>query len=60
MAEGHSNPAIARRLALSASAVEKHIGNIFAELGLPPRRRPAPPGPRRSRLPSGLTPAAEE
>jgi DNA-binding NarL/FixJ family response regulator len=36
MAEGYSNPAIARRLVLSASAVEKHIGNIFAKLGLPP------------------------
>ena len=36
MAEGHSNPAIAERLVLSASAVEKHIGNIFAKLGLPP------------------------
>ena len=36
MAQGHSNPAIARRLVLSASAVEKHIGNIFAKLGLPP------------------------
>jgi DNA-binding NarL/FixJ family response regulator len=36
MAEGHSNTEIARRLVLSASAVEKHIGNIFAKLGLPP------------------------
>lgn len=36
MAEGHSNTAIARRLVLSNSAVEKHIGNIFAKLGLPP------------------------
>jgi DNA-binding NarL/FixJ family response regulator len=36
MAEGHSNTAIAQRLVLSGSAVEKHIGNIFAKLGLPP------------------------
>ncbi|MCM3882757.1 response regulator transcription factor [Frankia sp. R82] len=36
MAEGHSNTAIARQLVLSASAVEKHIGNIFTKLGLPP------------------------
>jgi DNA-binding NarL/FixJ family response regulator len=36
MAEGHSNTAISQRLVLSASAVEKHIGNIFAKLGLPP------------------------
>jgi len=36
MAEGHSNTAIARRLVLTSSAVEKHIGNIFAKLGLPP------------------------
>ncbi|MEU0934727.1 response regulator transcription factor [Embleya sp. NPDC005971] len=36
MAEGCSNTAIARQLVVSASAVEKHIGNIFAKLGLPP------------------------
>jgi DNA-binding NarL/FixJ family response regulator len=36
MAEGHSNTAIASRLMVSASAVEKHIGNVFAKLGLPP------------------------
>ena len=36
MAEGHSNTAIARRLVISASAVEKHISNVFAKLGLPP------------------------
>jgi DNA-binding NarL/FixJ family response regulator len=36
MAEGHSNTAIAQRLVLSASAVEKHIGNVFSKLGLPP------------------------
>jgi DNA-binding NarL/FixJ family response regulator len=36
LAEGHSNTAIAQRLVISASAVEKHISNIFAKLGLPP------------------------
>ena len=36
LAEGHSNAAIAQRLVVSASAVEKHISNIFAKLGLPP------------------------
>ncbi|MBO3744488.1 response regulator transcription factor [Streptosporangiaceae bacterium NEAU-GS5] len=36
MAEGHSNTAIAQRLVITASAVEKHIGNVFAKLGLPP------------------------
>jgi DNA-binding NarL/FixJ family response regulator len=36
MAEGHSNTAIAQRLVLSASSVEKHIGNVFTKLGLLP------------------------
>ncbi|WP_161355014.1 response regulator transcription factor [Streptomyces sp. SID3343] len=36
MAEGCSNTAVSRQLAISASAVEKHIGNIFAKLGLLP------------------------
>lgn len=36
MAEGRSNPAIARRLVVSDKAVEKHIGNIFAKLDLAP------------------------
>ena len=36
MAEGHSNTAIAQQLVISASAVEKHISNVFAKLGLPP------------------------
>lgn len=36
MAEGRSNTAIAQRLTVSAGAVEKHIGNVFAKLGLAP------------------------
>jgi DNA-binding NarL/FixJ family response regulator len=36
MAEGRSNAAISRILVISERAVEKHIGNIFAKLGLPP------------------------
>ncbi|MEU9832697.1 response regulator transcription factor [Streptosporangium sp. NPDC048047] len=34
MAEGRSNPAIGRHLVISEGAVEKHIRNIFAKLGL--------------------------
>jgi DNA-binding NarL/FixJ family response regulator len=36
MAEGRSNSAISGLLVISERAVEKHIGNIFAKLGLPP------------------------
>lgn len=36
MAEGRSNAAIAEQLVVSAGAVEKHVGNVFAKLGLPP------------------------
>jgi DNA-binding NarL/FixJ family response regulator len=36
MAEGRSNTAIARRLVVSEGAVEKHVGNIFTKLNLPP------------------------
>ena len=36
MAEGHANTAIAGQLVVSDKAVEKHIGDLFAELGLPP------------------------
>ena len=36
MAEGRSNGAIADRFAVSERAVEKHVGNIFSKLGLPP------------------------
>lgn len=36
MAEGRSNTNIARTLSISQGAVEKHIGNIFTKLMLPP------------------------
>ena len=36
MAEGRSNSAISGILFISERAVEKHIGNIFSKLGLPP------------------------
>jgi DNA-binding NarL/FixJ family response regulator len=36
MAEGRSNSAISGTLFISERAVEKHIGNIFSKLGLPP------------------------
>ncbi|WP_049580653.1 response regulator transcription factor [Streptomyces sp. SBT349] len=36
MAQGHTNAAIAERLFVSRSAVEKHINAIFDKLGLPP------------------------
>ena len=35
MAEGRSNPAIARSLVVSDKAVEKHVSNIFSKLDLP-------------------------
>ena len=34
MAQGRSNDAIALRLRVSKRAVEKHVGNVFAKLGL--------------------------
>ena len=36
MAEGRSNAAIAGLLVVSERAIEKHVGNIFSKLGLPP------------------------
>jgi DNA-binding NarL/FixJ family response regulator len=36
MAEGHTNSSIADRLVVTAGAVEKHVGNVFLKLGLPP------------------------
>ncbi|MEV6380133.1 response regulator transcription factor [Streptomyces sp. NPDC051773] len=35
MAEGHDNAGIARTLVVTERAVSKHIGNVFAKLGLP-------------------------
>jgi DNA-binding NarL/FixJ family response regulator len=34
MAEGRSNGAIAEKLVVTPRAVEKHVTNIFAKLGL--------------------------
>jgi DNA-binding NarL/FixJ family response regulator len=39
MAEGRSNSAIAEALVVGGGAVEKHINNIFAKLGLAPGDR---------------------
>lgn len=36
MAEGHGNAHIARTLVVTETAIGKHIGNIFAKLGLAP------------------------
>ncbi len=36
IAEGRSNTAIARRLAVSDAAIAKHVNNILAKLDLPP------------------------
>ena len=36
MAEGRSNPAIARALVVNDKAIEKHVTNIFTKLDLPP------------------------
>ncbi|WP_106396293.1 response regulator transcription factor [Actinocorallia populi] len=36
MAEGHDNTDVAERLSITLNAVHKHIGNIFAKLGLSP------------------------
>ena len=36
MADGRSNPAIARALVVTDKAVEKHVSNIFTKLDLPP------------------------
>ncbi|MFD2473426.1 response regulator transcription factor [Amycolatopsis silviterrae] len=35
MAEGHGNGAIAGKLFIAETSVNKHVGNIFARLGLP-------------------------
>ncbi|MGH9271275.1 MAG: response regulator transcription factor [Ilumatobacteraceae bacterium] len=36
MAEGRSNPAIARSLVVTNKAIEKHVANIYTKLDLTP------------------------
>ncbi|HEY9372763.1 response regulator transcription factor [Streptomyces sp.] len=36
MAQGHDNGTIARTLVVTERSVHKHVGNVFAKLGLPP------------------------
>ena len=36
MAQGHDNATIAKTLVVTQRAVHKHVGNVFAKLGLPP------------------------
>ncbi len=38
MAEGRSNPGIARSLFVTDKAIEKHVGNIFTKLDLMPTK----------------------
>lgn len=44
MAQGRDNATIAQLLVVSDRAVSKHIGNVFAKLGLPHERQRAPAG----------------
>ena len=55
MAEGRINPAIARQLVVSDKAVEKHVGNIFSKLDLPPTDRRPPPRAGGSAMGEGMT-----
>jgi DNA-binding NarL/FixJ family response regulator len=57
-AEGRSNGAIARHLVTSDGAVEKHVSNIFAKLGLPPDEELNRTGTGRAGLPPHLAPRA--
>ena len=55
MAEGRSNGAIAEKLVVTPRAVEKHVTNIFAKLGLRDAEKDPPPRARGAPLPRGLT-----
>jgi len=39
MADGHANSEIARRLAVSTKAVERHVTSIFRKLHVPDAKR---------------------
>ena len=55
MAEGRSNPAIARALVVTDKAVEKHVSNIFTKLDLPTGRGRPPPRAGGAAMGEGMT-----
>ncbi len=56
MAEGRSNAGIAGRSVVTDGAVEKHVTQLFAKLGLPPADDGPPSRAGRAGLPRELTP----
>ena len=54
MAEGRSNTGIGAELGISASAIEKHVKQVFMKLDLPPSDERPPPRARRAQVPGEL------